>query len=262
MNKAEHGPKSTGEINRVGILGLGLIGGSLAKALRAKTQVATIVAMDTDASSGALALSEGVIDAFSVPAEGYSVFNGCDLVLLCAPLPVIIHLLPELAALEIGTVAAASDTRPADLRKPVNIKGADIHFLLDLIPHLRRPRFCSENARLQLDLIQPHALRNHLVCDVQHIGGRAHNDRRLPFAQYLDLSGRIAPRYRDGGCTHRITGIVRSETPGKESVSVSNMNHITFFHAGTRHRPAHTFRPQSNVISRIADDFHAPGRSG
>jgi prephenate dehydrogenase len=105
MNSAGNQPKSIGNISRVGILGLGLIGGSLAKALRYKANVAAIVAMDTDPTSGENALSEGVIDSFSLPEEGYSIFHGCDLVLLCTPLPVIVHLLPELAALDIGILS-------------------------------------------------------------------------------------------------------------------------------------------------------------
>ena len=92
-------------IKRVGILGLGLIGGSLAKALRRKAGVPYIVAIDTDPEAGRKALEEGVIDAFARPAEGYSLFDGCDLVLLCAPLPVIIGILPELAKLNIGILS-------------------------------------------------------------------------------------------------------------------------------------------------------------
>lgn len=92
-------------ISRVGILGLGLIGGSLARAFRTKALVPYIAAMDTDAASGAKALSEGVIDAFALPSEGYSIFDGCDLVLLCTPLQVIVQLLPELSRLSIGILS-------------------------------------------------------------------------------------------------------------------------------------------------------------
>lgn len=90
---------------RVGILGLGLIGGSLAKAMRRKAGVPSVVAMDTDPEAGKLALEEGVIDVFARPEEGYSIFEGCDLVLLCAPLPVIVEILPELAGLNIGILS-------------------------------------------------------------------------------------------------------------------------------------------------------------
>lgn len=105
MNNMDEKIQTNVRISRVGILGLGLIGGSLARALRLKAKIPTIVAMDTDAASGACALSEGMIDAFALPSEGYSILNGCDLVLLCTPLSVIVDLLPELARLDIGILS-------------------------------------------------------------------------------------------------------------------------------------------------------------
>lgn len=101
----DHKPDTTHNesgISRVGIIGLGLIGGSLARALRLKAKVPYIAAMDTDAASGARALDEGMIDAFASPSEGFSLFDGCDLVILCTPLDVISEILPELARLRIG----------------------------------------------------------------------------------------------------------------------------------------------------------------
>lgn len=97
--------KAAGRISRVGILGLGLIGGSLARAFRQKAHVPFIAAMDTVAASGARALSDGVIDAFAVPSEGYSIFDGCDLVLLCTPLQSIVDILPQLSQLKIGIIS-------------------------------------------------------------------------------------------------------------------------------------------------------------
>ena len=91
-----------GRISRIGIIGLGLIGGSLARAIKQKAKVPYIAAMDTSAASGACALSDGVIDAFSVPEEGYSIFEGCDIVFLCTPLPVIVDLVPVLSKMDIG----------------------------------------------------------------------------------------------------------------------------------------------------------------
>ena len=104
MKQTDDKHRTASRISRVGILGLGLIGGSLARAFRLKADVPAIVAMDKDAASGARALSEGVIDAFAVPSEGYSIFDGCDLVLLCTPLTVVIDLLPELSLLNIGII--------------------------------------------------------------------------------------------------------------------------------------------------------------
>src|SRR5665647_3210817 len=105
MRQTDDKHKSISRISRVGILGLGLIGGSLARAFRLKADVPTIVAMDKEAASGARALSEGVIDAFALPSEGYSIFDGCDLVLLCTPLTIVVDLLPELSRLNIGIIS-------------------------------------------------------------------------------------------------------------------------------------------------------------
>ena len=105
MKKTDENFQSAGRISRVGIVGLGLIGGSLARALRQKAHIPFIAAMDTDRASGEHALADGVIDAFAVPSEGYSVLDGCGLVLLCTPLAAIVDLLPELSRLHIGILS-------------------------------------------------------------------------------------------------------------------------------------------------------------
>jgi len=102
MKHTDENCPAAGRISRIGILGLGLIGGSLARAFRQKAKMPFIAAMDTDTVSGAHALSEGVIDAFALPSEGYSIFDGCDVVVLCTPFSVIADILPELSRLKIG----------------------------------------------------------------------------------------------------------------------------------------------------------------
>ena len=53
-------------INKIGIVGLGLIGGSLAKAIHTRTDIKEIVAVDKDEPSLKMAEDEGVITASSV----------------------------------------------------------------------------------------------------------------------------------------------------------------------------------------------------
>lgn len=66
-----------------GFIGLGLIGGSIAKAIRDKLPQAELIAYDTNASSLELALNEGVIQkACSKIGEDFEV---CDYIFLCAP---------------------------------------------------------------------------------------------------------------------------------------------------------------------------------
>lgn len=66
-----------------GFIGLGLIGGSIAKALRAAFPDVRILAYDTNPATLSLAMQEGVVD---VSAPGITaVFSQCDYLFLCAP---------------------------------------------------------------------------------------------------------------------------------------------------------------------------------
>ena len=65
-------------IHKVGIVGLGLIGGSLAKAIHGRTDVEAIVGIDPDLKAGELAAQEGVITDFST--DDLRILDGCDLV--------------------------------------------------------------------------------------------------------------------------------------------------------------------------------------
>ena len=94
--------KKTTGFSKVGIVGLGLIGGSLAKAIHGKTDVKEIVAIDTDPKAGELASSEGVIVNFST--DDLSILDGSDLVILCAPVDAIKKMQPELSKLHIGLI--------------------------------------------------------------------------------------------------------------------------------------------------------------
>ncbi len=94
--------KKTTGFSKVGIVGLGLIGGSLAKAIHGKTDVKEIVAIDTDPKAGELASSEGVIVNFST--DDLSILDGSDLVILCAPVDAIKKMQPELSKLNIGLI--------------------------------------------------------------------------------------------------------------------------------------------------------------
>ena len=84
-------------INKIGIVGLGLIGGSLAKAIHTRTDIREIVAVDKDEPSLKMAEDEGVITASSV--NDLSILSGCDIVILCAPVDVIKNMQDDLASL-------------------------------------------------------------------------------------------------------------------------------------------------------------------
>lgn len=93
-----------------GFIGLGLIGGSIAKAIHAKLPDTRIIACDTNDASLKLALEEGVIQ------EGHSqigeAFGSCDYLFLCAPvsyndrnlLALKEYLSPETVLTDVGSV--------------------------------------------------------------------------------------------------------------------------------------------------------------
>lgn len=66
-----------------GFIGLGLIGGSIARALRASVPEAEIIAYDVSREALSLALKDGVVNK-AAPAVDRS-FSGCDYIFLCAP---------------------------------------------------------------------------------------------------------------------------------------------------------------------------------
>ncbi|MCM1102808.1 MAG: prephenate dehydrogenase [Clostridium sp.] len=69
---------------KIGLIGLGLIGGSIAKAIRLAEPETEITAYDVDPNALALAGQEGCIDA---AADGVTkeAFGACDYLFLCAP---------------------------------------------------------------------------------------------------------------------------------------------------------------------------------
>ncbi|HMF08259.1 MAG TPA: prephenate dehydrogenase [Thermoanaerobaculia bacterium] len=75
----------------VAIIGLGLIGGSLARALRRRFPRRALIGVETNARARALARASGIFDAILPrPTE---TLRGCGIVVLCAPVPAILRLL-------------------------------------------------------------------------------------------------------------------------------------------------------------------------
>ena len=78
----------------IGFIGLGLIGGSLARALRRSEPAHHLIAYSPRDEETSQALSEGVID--TVCRQNDPLFSTCDLIFLCAPVQTNISYLPFL----------------------------------------------------------------------------------------------------------------------------------------------------------------------
>lgn len=73
---------------KIGIIGLGFLGGSLAKALKNTGEVDYIIALDKSEESLNLAKEEGVIEDYSLEIDGR--FSVCDFVFICTPVSFIV----------------------------------------------------------------------------------------------------------------------------------------------------------------------------
>ena len=92
--------------SKVGIIGLGLIGGSLCKALRNRCGVKEIVAFNRSEDVLITAKSEGVIDNYALSIT--DMFKGCDIVFICTPVDKIFDYAKQLIPI-VGKDCVISD---------------------------------------------------------------------------------------------------------------------------------------------------------
>ncbi|KQQ46430.1 prephenate dehydrogenase [Duganella sp. Leaf126] len=101
-------------MNKVVIAGVGLIGGSFARALKQAGAVRTVVGLDRAQASLQRALALGIID--SVGADMAQVLDGADLVLLAAPVAQTEAILAAMAPyLQPGTVITDAGSTKSDV---------------------------------------------------------------------------------------------------------------------------------------------------
>ena len=82
---------------KIGFIGLGLIGGSIARALRQQFPDCSIIAFDKSRQTLALAVQEGVVQTACSAVD--SAFSGCDYIFLCTPVSCSAAYLPQLREL-------------------------------------------------------------------------------------------------------------------------------------------------------------------
>src|SRR5690554_5488790 len=94
-------------MNRLAVVGLGLIGGSFAKGLRQSGLCREVVGCDPDPVTRKLAVSLGVVDRMAVDLP--DAVQGADLILLAVPVLAMGSVLQQLAGLDLGR-AVITDT--------------------------------------------------------------------------------------------------------------------------------------------------------
>ncbi len=108
-------PAGAAPFRRFGILGPGLIGGSLLLALRALRPGAEIVAGAPSARTRALVEASGAADRVFDPAaeDPATAFDGCDLVFLAAPPRAVVRDLPRFRGARIGLLVDVASVKGA-----------------------------------------------------------------------------------------------------------------------------------------------------
>ncbi|MHB8961788.1 MAG: prephenate dehydrogenase/arogenate dehydrogenase family protein [Saccharofermentanales bacterium] len=93
---------------RIGIIGLGLIGGSLARALRAKMGIVPAVAVGRNEKVLGQAVADGNIMMYSTKVAD---IIDCDLVFLCVPVGKVFEIIDEISLFYKGAVTDVASTK-------------------------------------------------------------------------------------------------------------------------------------------------------
>lgn len=117
------------EIQDIGMIGLGLIGGSLAKALRRSYGDITIRAMDPDREALSTAHRDGIIDIICEDLE--AVIVGIDLLFLCTPVDRVEGILVDIGkTLEPGTIVTdVGSIKGGVMESAERLLSRDVYFI-------------------------------------------------------------------------------------------------------------------------------------
>jgi len=121
MNENKKVPVDEGPLHlrTAGVVGLGLIGGSIARALKKRVGLSHVVGMDRKPEVLAAALADGAIDQGALlrpagtdgSADSFSELDGCDIVFLCTPVDTLPDLVPHVAACCDGILTDAGSVK-------------------------------------------------------------------------------------------------------------------------------------------------------
>jgi len=105
--------------DNIGFIGLGLMGGSIAKSIKKYSLATTVVAYDLNNASLLAAKKEGTIDIIATQVD--TTFANCDLIFLCCPVKINVQLAKKLATL----------IKPTCLLTDIGSTKVDIHKAMD-----------------------------------------------------------------------------------------------------------------------------------
>lgn len=108
----------------IGVIGLGLIGGSIAKALQGKNGIDKIVAMTRNEKAITAALSEGIIQAGTT--NDHAIFQNCSVVFICVPVGQIYEHVTKISMHCKGIITDAGSTKQGIMEK---MKGTGYRFI-------------------------------------------------------------------------------------------------------------------------------------
>ena len=115
-------------VMKIGFIGLGLIGGSIARAVRHFYPEAEIIACSRTRASVEQAMSDGIVDR--IPDEVNTDFGDCDYIFLCAPVSSNLEYLKKLKQL-IGPSCILTDvgSTKSDIHAQVTALGLEASFI-------------------------------------------------------------------------------------------------------------------------------------
>lgn len=103
----------------VGIVGLGLIGGSLARALKTRAGIERIIALDRDAASLQQAAADGIADQTCLLPDqtpdtiDFSVLSPAELVFICTPVHTVAAMINRISEFCMGLLTDVGSTKAA-----------------------------------------------------------------------------------------------------------------------------------------------------
>jgi prephenate dehydrogenase len=113
---------------KVGFIGLGLIGGSIAKAIKRKLPETILIAYDNDLNSIKKALAEGILS--SAPFTINEEFSDCDYIFLCAPVHSNTTFLPILKNLiKDSCILTDAGSVKSDIQNAIDQEGLSSYFI-------------------------------------------------------------------------------------------------------------------------------------